>query len=119
MHQLTVFCDFSKAFDTISHNILLNKLLSYGIRGSSHKWFESYLSNRKQYTCYGNMSSPYNNCTCGVPQGSILGPILFLLYINDITRCSSQLKFLLYADDTTIFVQGNNLENITQTLNEE
>ena len=119
MFQITVFCDFSKAFDTISHNILLNKLFNYGIRGNAHNWIKSYLTNRKQYSMYNNVSSPFTTLMCGVPQGSILGPLLFLVYINDIVRSSTKLKFLLYADDTTLFIQGNNLANISQTMNIE
>lgn len=112
-YQITLFCDFTKAFDTISHNILLEKLYNYGIRGKAHSWFRSYLLNRKQYTSFNNTSSSCNVISCGVPQGSILGPVLFLLYINDITRCTDKVKFLLYADDTTIFIQGSNLHNIS------
>lgn len=119
MFQVTVFCDFTKAFDTISHDILLHKLSTYGIRGNALNWFKSYLTHRKQYTAYNNTLSSQNTTSCGVPQGSILGPILFLLYINDITLVTDKLKFLLYADDTTIFIQGHNLLDITTTLNTE
>lgn len=118
-YQLTVFCDLSKAFDTISHPILLRKLLVYGIRGPAHHWFESYLSFRKQCTVINNVSSPLKSLSYGVPQGSVLGPILFLLYINDITRSSSLLNFLLFADDTSIFVQGGDLKDLENTVNVE
>ena len=97
-----IFLDLSKAFDCISHNILLRKLNHYGIRGTCHSWFESYLSNRSQFTEINNIRSSLRFVTCGVPQGSILGPILFLLYVNDINSCTS-LNILCYADDTTAF----------------
>lgn len=119
MFQLTVFCDQSKAFDTISHTILLTKMTTYGICGIAYKWFESYLSGRVQFTTLNNASSPYKAITCGVPQGSVLSPILFLIYINDIIRTSTKLNFLLFADDTTIFINGYNFEEITRTLNLE
>ena len=119
MCQLTVFCDFSKAFDTINHTILLKKLLIYGIRGPSYKWFESYLSNRKQYTMFNNTASSYKHITCGVPQGSILGPLLFLIFINDITLSTDKLRFILFADDTNIFLQDQNLNNLCTTMNRE
>ena len=77
-----VYLEFSKAFDTVDHEILLSKLSHYGIRGNCLNWFQSYLSNRKQFVTYNGVSSPVNRITCGVPQGSILGPLLFLLYIN-------------------------------------
>ena len=118
-YQLTVFCDLNKAFDTISHPILLHKLLVYGIRGPAFKLFESYLSFRKQYTVVNGVSSPLKSLSYGVPQGSVLGPILFLLYINDIVRSSSLLNFILFADDTSIFLQGDNLKNLEDIVNKE
>ena len=97
---LSVFLDLSKAFDTINHDILLKKLHFYGIRGVPNSWFANYLSNRKQFTEINNCKSALTNVSTGVPQGSILGPILFLLYINDINNCTL-LNLLSFADDTS------------------
>ena len=99
-----LFIDFSKAFDTLDHNILLQKMYKYGIRGNCLKWFKSYLSERKQFVSYREINSETQTITCGVPQGSILGPLLFLLYmyVNDLVNVSSDLFPILYADDTCL-----------------
>ena len=98
-----IFLDLSKAFDTIDHNILLYKMDNYGFGGIVYEWFKSYLSNRKQYVSVDSNRSDLQHIICGVPQGSTLGPLLFILYINDITNYTSDiLDFVLFADDSTI-----------------
>ena len=116
---LGVFLDFSKAFDTVNHDILLRKLYRYGIRGIANDWFRSYLSNRTQFVNYNNTKSSELNITCGVPQGSILGPLLFLIYINDIAHVSKLLYMILFADDTNAFLTGRNVDDMIKQMNTE
>ena len=116
-HVLGIFIDLSKAFDTIDHGNLLVKLDRYGIRGNANLLIKSYLSNRVQYTEIHNEKSDTLTIKYGVPQGSVLGPLLFLLYINDISRCSELGLFILFADDTNIFVEEHSAEEAYQKGN--
>jgi hypothetical protein len=108
-YVLGLFLDLKKAFDTVDINILLYKLNHYGIRGHVLNWFKSYLLNRNQFTYVNGISSSYLETKCGVPQGSVLGPLLFLVYINDISFATKQGRISLFADDTNIFIVANDL----------
>ena len=109
----------SKAFDTINHKILIQKLAHYGIRAITQLWFKDYLENRKQIVKYDRIRSNKMVIRSGVPQGSILGPILYLLYINDTEQCSKLLSFILFADDTNIFYSNSCLKPLNVILQTE
>jgi hypothetical protein len=110
-----IFIDLSKAFDTVNHQILLAKLENYGIRGKALDLLKSYLSDRKQYVHIENCKSQICSVSCGVPQGSVLGPLLFLMFINDLPACCPLSKVRIFADDTTIFFHSDNIEEIIST----
>lgn len=114
-----IFLDLKKAFDTVDHEILCRKLFKYGIRGLAMKWIRDYLHARTQYVCYNYVDSQVLKVKCGVPQGSILGPLLFLLYINDIVNVSSSLVPVIYADDTNVFMKGKSIQEISVKMNNE
>ena len=113
------FIDLKKAFDTVNHKILVQTLEHYDIRGNSFSWFESYLTGRMQFVQLNGTDSDIKSITCGVPQGSVLGPILFLLYINDPPNISDKLKFFLFADDTNIYLESSNLSYLEKMMNKE
>ena len=115
-----VFIDLKKAFDTVDHKILLHKLDHYGFRGVINKWFSSYLEGRTRTTQIGSFISKRKNTTCGVPQGSVLGPLLFLIYVNDIQESSDKLNFFfIFADDTNAVYADKNLKSLESTVNQE
>ena len=112
-----IFVDLQKAFDTVDHQILLTKLNHYGIRGVSNDWFKSYLSNRNQYVSINGFDSGLAAINCGVPQGSVLGPLLFLLFINDLNHTIKFCKVHHFADDTNLLYMSNSIKKLNKLVN--
>ena len=117
--MLGLFLDLSKAFDTLDHSILVNKLRTYGIRGVLVDWCISYLLDRKQYVVINDSKSEMRQIRCGVPQGSILGPLLFLVYMNDLCNISERLNFIQFADDTSVFMTHDDPHTLMENFNQE
>ena len=112
-----IFIDFQKAFDTVDHNILINKLQHYGIRGIANDWFKSYLTDRKQFVSINGFNSDLEFNNCGVPQGSILGPLLFLIYINDLHNSIKFCKTHHFADDTNLLYFNKSAKQLNKHVN--
>ena len=116
-----LYIDLSKAFDTLSFDIILQKLKHYGVMGTELRLLTDYLTNRKQYVVFNNHCSDITDIVNGVPQGSILGPLLFSIHINDLIRISNNCKFIIYADDTTIYfnLEDFDPDNVSNAINNE
>lgn len=114
-----ILIDLQKAFDTVNHSILLKKLEYYGIRGRALNWFQSYLSDRKQFASVNGHSSATCDLKYGVPQGSILGSLLFLAYINELPNSSKLLNFPLFADDSKTYFESDDPVRLTKAVNKE
>ena len=119
--QLTraAFIDLKKAFDLVDHHCLIHKLQHYGVRGHSLTWFKNYLTTRSQRVQYGKELSSSLPIDFGIPQGSLLGPLQFVIYINDLPKCLMQSKISMYADDTVICYSGSHVNAIRENLQED
>ena len=114
-----LFIDLSKAFDTLGHDNILNKLKNVGIKGHSLKWFTDYLFSRQQLVKFNNELSDPSTLLCGVPQESILGPILFLIFFNDFEHCLQQCAVVQFADDTVVYFSAKSMEKVERVLNSD
>ena len=103
----------------MDHKILTKKLELYGIKGCNLRWFQSYLSNRKQFVTYGDKQTNIETITCGVPQGSVLGPLLFLIFVNDLHKAIKYLDPIMFADDASLFYSHKNIKTLLQTVSSE
>ena len=116
-YVISTFVDLKKAFDTVNHRILLDKLFKYGVRGLPLQWFASYLRDREHCVRIGDAQSEYKTLNISIPQGSILGPLLFIIYINDLPSVTGDLSTVLFADDTTLFCSGPDFPTLVNKCN--
>ena len=114
-----MFLDLKKTFDTVDHDILLKKLNAYGLRGKAGGWFESYLNNRKQFCSLNGQHSKARDIACGIPQGSCLGPLLFMIYLNDLEKCLKFSRARIYADDTSITIASDDVAKPVEDAHQE
>ena len=119
LHTIAIFFDLSKTLDTVNKNIMLGKLELLGFRGIVRDWFESYLSDRRMYVDVNGSNSQIKTVNIGLPQGAVASPWLFSLYVNDMHRCSNKLAFIHFADDTTAFMSGSDLERLCEEVSQE
>lgn len=117
--NLTIFLDLKKAFDTVDHKIMVKKLCRYGIRGNAGNWFQSYLDHRKQFCSVNGQRSMTSEVTCGIPQGSCLGPLLFIIYLNDFEKCLKFSQASIYADDTNVTIASDDVEKLVLEAQQE
>ena len=117
--NISIFLDLKKAFDTVDHGILLSKLSKYGAVGTPLRWLASYLTDRKQYCQINGHKSCLKNVLCGIPQGSCLGPLLFILYVNDFEQCLEKCTAIMYADDTSVTCSAEDLTELCNDLKTE
>ena len=120
-YTLGIFIDLSKEFHTVNHNInsLLEKVKAYGIQSENLKWFRSYLSNRKQLTSYDDSKTEMKIAECGVPQGSMLGPLFFLIFVNDLNNLTKVLDPVLFADNADLYCSDSNIRTVFEIANQE